>query len=107
MSAVATRRRTISIAFGDFKSRTRLLLPTLSPPNTLLQRLRTGGRVRIVSPSAGSILMTSAPMSASIRAQCGPAIVVEKSSTRRPAKLFVKIPSSFSAIAILEAPSAA
>ncbi|KIZ39805.1 hypothetical protein OO17_19355 [Rhodopseudomonas palustris] len=33
--------------------------------------------------------MTSAPMSASIRAQCGPAMVVEKSSTRRPAKAFV------------------
>jgi hypothetical protein len=33
--------------------------------------------------------------------------VVEKSSTRRPAKLFVKIPSSFPVMAILEAPSAA
>jgi hypothetical protein len=32
------------------------------------------------------------PMSASIRVQCGPAMVVEKSSTRRPAKLFVKSP---------------
>ena len=31
--------------------------------------LRNGGRVRIVSPSAVSILMTSAPMSASIRVQ--------------------------------------
>ena len=48
--------------------------------------------IGIVSPSTDSILMTSAPISASIRVQCGPAIVVEKSSTRSPAKLFVKIP---------------
>src|SRR5438105_2167241 len=43
--------------------------------------------IGIVSPSTDSILMTSAPISASIRVQCGPAIVVEKSSTRSPAKL--------------------
>src|ERR1700687_2952382 len=54
----------------------------------------------MVSPSTCSILITSAPMSASIRVQCGPAIVVEKSSTRRPAKLFVKLASSFAAIVI-------
>ena len=56
----------------------------LSWPKAVLQKLRTGGRVRIVSPSDVSILMTSAPISASIREQCGPAMVVEKSSTRRP-----------------------
>jgi hypothetical protein len=36
-----------------------------------------------------------------MRAQCGPAIVVEKSSTRRPAKHAVKRLSSFSVIVIL------
>src|SRR5207302_7509248 len=36
------------------------------------------------SPSGGSILMTSAPTSASSRAQYGPASMIEKSSTRRP-----------------------
>ena len=39
-------------------------------------------------------------MSASIRVQCGPAIVVEKSRTRRPAKLPVKFPSSLPAMVI-------
>src|SRR6185369_1652165 len=66
-----------------------------------------GGRVRIVSPSSVSILMTSAPMSASIRVQCGPAIVVEKSRTRRPAKLPVKFLSSLPGMVIsLQTPSA-
>src|SRR6266566_2459018 len=36
------------------------------------------------SPSGGSILMTSAPTSASSRAQYGPASMIEKSSTRMP-----------------------
>src|SRR5215831_782774 len=56
----------------------------------------------MVSPSALSILITSAPMSASIRAQWGPAIVVEKSSTRRPAKQPVKVLSSLSDNVIVE-----
>src|SRR5713226_5292261 len=102
MSVPATSRRIISIASGDFRSRTRLFLPTLSWPKVLLQPLRTGGRVLIVSPSADSTLMTSAPMSASIRVQCGPAIVVEKSRTRRPPKPFVAILSSFAATVIFE-----
>src|SRR5882724_10637452 len=36
------------------------------------------------SPSGGSILITSAPTSASNRAQYGPASMIEKSSTRTP-----------------------
>src|SRR5262249_46051993 len=80
----------------------RLFLPTLSCPKVVEQQLRRGGRVRMVSPSALSILITSAPMSASIRAQWGPAIVVEKSSTRRPAKHPVKVLSSLSDNVIVE-----
>ena len=38
---------------GDFRSSTRLFLPTLSWPKAVEQLLRTGGRVRIVSPSLG------------------------------------------------------
>jgi starch synthase len=68
----------------DCNSLSVLFLPTLSWPNAVLQLFRSGRRVRMVSPSAVSILMTSGPVSASIRVQCGPAIVVEKSSTRRP-----------------------
>src|ERR1700756_3294855 len=56
----------------------------------------------MVSPSALSTLITSAPMSASIRAQWGPAIVVEKSSTRSPAKHPVKVLSSLSDNVIVE-----
>src|SRR6516165_3887789 len=37
-----------------------------------------------MSPSGASILITSAPRSVNRRVQCGPAIVVVKSSTRRP-----------------------
>jgi hypothetical protein len=51
-----------------------------------------------------SRLMTSAPRSANIRVQCGPAMVVEKSSTRRSCKLPVALRSSISAIVIQELP---
>src|SRR5215469_12074579 len=105
MSALAASRLIASAPSGDFKSSTRLFLPAFSWPNVVEQPLRTGGRVRIVSPSSVSILMTSAPMSASMREQWGPAIVVEKSSTRRPAKHPVKVPSSFSDSVIAESSS--
>jgi hypothetical protein len=41
---------------------------------------------RMSSPSGGSIFSTSAPMSAKRRAQYGPATMIEKSRTRRPAR---------------------
>src|ERR1700722_13728522 len=84
ISVPATSLRTASIAPDDLRSSTRLFLPTLSWPKAVEQLFRSGGRLRMVSPSTCSILMTSAPMSASILAQCGPAIVVEKSRTRWP-----------------------
>src|SRR6516162_1891492 len=83
-SAVATSRRTASTAAGDLRSRATLFLPALSWPKLVLAPLRIGGRVRIMSPSGASILITSAARSANMRVQCGPAIVVVKSSTRRP-----------------------
>src|ERR1700730_12240666 len=41
----------ISIASGDFRSRTRLFLPTLSWPKAVEKPLRTGGPGLLVSPS--------------------------------------------------------
>src|SRR6266566_4847817 len=46
------------------------------------------------SPSGGSILMTSAPTSASSRAQYGPASMIEKSSTRMPSSGAVLVSGS-------------
>ena len=46
-----------------------LCLPALSWPNDVEAPSRSGGRVRIMSPSAVSILMTSAPRSAMSRVQ--------------------------------------
>src|SRR2546428_5335016 len=67
-----------------------LFLPVLSWPKEVLAPLRMGGRDRIMSPSGASSLITSAPRSANRRVQCGPAIVVVKSTTRRRSKaLFV------------------
>src|SRR5438874_12885336 len=93
-SVVATRRCTISTASGRFRSRITLFLPVLSSPNELLAPLRSGGRDRIMSPPSGaSSLITSAPTSANSRVQCGPAIVVVKSTTRTPFKgLFIRLP---------------
>src|SRR5271170_894899 len=88
-SAVATSRRAASHPPGDFRSSTMLFLPAFNWPKLVLAPSRNGGRVRIMSPSGASILITSAPRSASIRPQCGPAIVVVKSATRRPAKALV------------------
>src|SRR5271165_2141401 len=86
ISAVATSRRTASTACGVFKSSTMLFLPALSCPKLVLAPLRNGGRVRIMSPSGASILITSAPKSANNLVPCGPAIVVVKSSTRTRSK---------------------
>src|SRR3954471_15539665 len=82
MSTLATSFFTAAIAAGFLRSSTIDRLPALSWPNIVPAPLRCTGRLRIRSPSGDSTLITSAPMSASRRAQCGPAMVVEKSSTR-------------------------
>src|SRR5258708_19324060 len=61
-------------------------LPALSWPNIVPAPSRCTGRLLIRSPSGDSTLITSAPMSAISRAQCGPAMVVEKSRTRTPVR---------------------
>jgi hypothetical protein len=61
-------------------------------PMLFLLRLNMGkkpepapSRRRVRSPSIGSILMTSAPMSASTMPQVGPITMWVNSTTRRPA----------------------
>src|SRR5882672_4936682 len=88
-SAVATRRRAAATAAGRFRSSTTLFFPVLSWPNELLAPSRNGWRERIMSPSGDSSLITSAPISARSRVQCGPAIVVVKSTTRTRSKVLV------------------
>src|SRR5579864_151254 len=83
------RRRTIATASGRFRSSTTLFLPVLSWPNEVLAPSRNGWRERIMSPSGASTLITSAPISAKRRVQCGPAMVVVKSTTRRRSKALV------------------
>src|SRR5262245_24366323 len=85
MSTVFTSFFTAVIASGCLRSSTIERLPALSWPNMVPAPLRCTGRLRIRSPSGDSTLMMSAPMSAISRLQCGPAMVVEKSRTRRPA----------------------
>src|SRR5437762_8471669 len=84
MSTLATSFFTAAIASGRLRSSTIERLPALSWPNIVPAPSRCTGRLRMRSPSGDSILITSAPMSASRRLQCGPAMVVEKSSTLRP-----------------------
>src|SRR5215207_6766716 len=84
MSTVFTSAFTALIASGFLRSSAIQRLPALSWPNMVPAPLRCTGRLRISSPSGASTLITSAPMSASRRVQCGPAMVVEKSSTRTP-----------------------
>src|SRR5258707_15891450 len=82
MSTLATSVLIAAIASGLLRSSTIERLPALSWPNIVPWPSRCTGRLRIRSPSGDSTLITSAPMSASRRPQCGPAMVVEKSSTR-------------------------
>ncbi len=58
--------------FRPLEIETTLFLPVFSWPNEVLAPLRSGRRDRIMSPSGASILITSAPRSASNRVQCGP-----------------------------------
>ena len=59
-------------------------LPQFCCVKYVAMELTRGNEKRVMSPSGGSTLMTSAPMSASIRPQCGPESTREKSSTRTP-----------------------
>src|SRR5258708_31565900 len=84
MSTTLTSFFTAAIASGRLRSSTIERLPALSWPNMVPAPSRCPGRLLIRSPSGDSTLITSAPMSANSRLQCGPAMVVEKSRIRRP-----------------------
>src|SRR3984957_17904846 len=84
MSARATSARAACWPSAADRSRVTLRLPTLSWPKKRLDPDLRGRSLRMWSPSGDSTLMTVAPRSAIIRVQCGPAIIVEKSSTVRP-----------------------
>jgi hypothetical protein len=82
MSAVAISRSAASTPSGCFRSSAMLFL----------LRLKVGkkpepepSRRRVLSPSMGSTLMTSAPRSASSRPQVGPMTMWVNSTTRMPA----------------------
>ena len=81
-SAVASRRSAASMPSGFFRSSAMLFL----------LRLKVGkkpapepSRRRVASPSIGSILITSAPRSASTMPQVGPITMWVNSTTRMPA----------------------
>src|SRR5438874_3513942 len=78
----ASRRKTPRpSAFLRFRTRPRL--PRLTALKLGLSRPTAPGITRVESPAGGSILITSAPRSASTIAQYGPAITCVTSSTRR------------------------
>src|SRR5215470_5740601 len=67
------------------RSSIRLVLPRLSAAKATLCPSTCGECVRIISPPGGSILITSAPASASINVASGPGSSEVKSSTTMPA----------------------
>src|SRR5262249_27118371 len=67
-----------------FRFNTRLRLPRLTALKLGLSIPTAPGICRVESPAGGSILITSAPKSASSIAQNGPAITCVTSRTRRP-----------------------
>ena len=91
MSAVRTSAFTASTPAAVLRSRTTLRLPRLTALKLGLSVPTAPGIVRVESPLGGSILITSAPRSASSIVQKGPAITCVRSMTRSPASapLFV------------------
>src|SRR6185312_568302 len=84
-SAEAASRRSTSRAAVDFRLSTMLRLPRLTEAKLPLCPLgRIGSQRRFSSPSGLSTLITSAPKSASICAQYGPASTRLTSITRMP-----------------------
>src|SRR5712671_2340930 len=67
-----------------FRLSTTLRLPRLTALKLGLSVPTAPGICRVESPAGGSTLITSAPRSARIMAQNGPAITCVTSSTRRP-----------------------
>src|SRR5437763_9912436 len=85
----ASRRKTPRpSAFLRFRTRPRL--PRFTALKLGLSAPTAPGIWRVESPAGGSILITSAPRSASSIAQKGPAITCVTSSTRSPSSAFMK-----------------
>src|SRR5262249_19657335 len=74
----------ISRASSRLRSSTRLRLLRLSATKLTLSPSVSGGIARPMSPCGGSILITSAPMSASSVPASGPAMKLARSITRIP-----------------------
>src|SRR5262245_8194919 len=87
-SDLAASLRKISTASSRLRSSTRLRLLRLSATKLTLSPLRIGGVARPMSPCGGSILITSAPMSASSVPASGPAMKFASSITLIPASGF-------------------
>jgi len=85
MSAVRASAFTASTPSFVLRLRTTLRLPRLTALKLGLSVPTAPGIVRVESPFGGSILITSAPRSASSIVQNGPAITWVRSTTRRPA----------------------
>src|ERR1700760_1186932 len=84
-SAVSTSPRSARAPASVCRSSTTLRLPRLTLTNTpLIPRAGPTEIYRVLSPSGGSILITSAPMSAMICVQYGPITIAVRSTTRTP-----------------------
>src|SRR5262245_16913929 len=83
-SACAANRRKAACAAGRFRLRTMPRLPRFTALKLGLSLPRAPDIRRVESPSGGSILITSAPMSHSCIAQNGPAITCVTSITLSP-----------------------
>src|SRR6476661_8337133 len=85
MSVGRARRTNASRPAAVFRLSTTLRLPRLTALKLGLSPATAPGIWRVESPDGGSILITSAPRSASSIAQNGPAITCVTSRTRIPA----------------------
>src|SRR5262249_6835717 len=90
MSVDRARRGTTSRPPGVLRSTTTLRSPRFTALKLGLSAPTARGIRRVESPDGGSILITSAPRSASSIAQNGPAITCVTSSTRRPSSAFMQ-----------------
>src|SRR5688572_26916717 len=88
MSARCSSRRSACWPAGVLRSSTMPRLPRLTALNAALSCPAAPAIRRVVSPSGGSTLITSAPISHSCMAQKGPAITCVTSRTRIPSSAF-------------------
>src|SRR5437867_5828683 len=90
MSVDRARRANTSRPSSDLRLSTTLRFPRLTALKLGLSAPTAPGICRVESPAGGSILMASAPRSASSIAQNGPAITCVTSSTRNPSSLAIE-----------------